>query len=305
MNDVLPAIYQLELTAACDLQCPMCLRTTALNRKPGLLPLAMLEEMCERQEFTNTRYIELQMAGEPTIHPKLSEIIDILHGQKVMVGLSTHGLTLHKPKILAALLKLDALTISLDSVDPVVYAGMRTPGKLEDLVKNVDLLLNARGCYSTQPLIDLQLVKSPLIKGSGHLEAAEEFARARGWLSRAGVRLRVVDDSFMEMDGRMPIGSMARPAVACERPFNRVSITQDGDVVSCCFIFSPNRKDVTWYGNLAEQTLRDIWNGSRCAEMRRQHIKRQLTGECLKCYQWSGHDVHSDIVSTILSARES
>lgn len=124
----LPEVYQLELTASCDLQCPMCLRTTTMQRKPRLMPFNLIQKMHTRGEFSQTTFIELQMAGEPTINPELHKIIRYLKDEAhLLVGLSTHGLSLRKPAVMHALLCLDTVTISVDSVDPAVYHRMRFP----------------------------------------------------------------------------------------------------------------------------------------------------------------------------------
>ena len=71
----LPEIYQVELTNACDLECPMCLRSTDMLRHPGLLDLDLLRKMYYRGDFRGSYYVELQMAGEPTMHPNLEPVI--------------------------------------------------------------------------------------------------------------------------------------------------------------------------------------------------------------------------------------
>src|SRR5205814_10486397 len=87
----LPEIYQIESVSAFNFQCPMCERTTHMGRQPGLLDVKLLELMHERGDFGGSYYVELQMAGEPTLHPDLYNIIMFLkYKVGVMVGLSTH-----------------------------------------------------------------------------------------------------------------------------------------------------------------------------------------------------------------------
>src|ERR1700684_1492865 len=103
----LPEISQIEICSACNLQCPMCLRTTHLGRQPGLVDMKLLRLMKERGDFGGSTYIELQMAGEPTLHPQLDDVISyLMFDVGVLVGLSTHGLNMTE-KIIPALLKLD------------------------------------------------------------------------------------------------------------------------------------------------------------------------------------------------------
>jgi radical SAM protein with 4Fe4S-binding SPASM domain len=298
----LPEIYALELTAACDLECPMCLRTTTMTRKPKLMPFDLIKQMHARGEFASTTFTELQMAGEPTIHPELGDIIAYLKDEVgVAVGLSTHGLNIHKPAVLRALLQLDTLTISLDSVDPDVYAKMRYPATLDRLVENLHILvanLDARSVAGQPlPFIDLQLIRTPLVPGSGALDAAIAFVKANGW--ERWFRIRMQDDMFLELDGRMIAGTMRRPGNGqlCLNPFTSVVVNQDGDVVSCCLIFQPNPHNNNYYGNLHENSLAAIWNGNRVRDFRWSHRSGALSGtDCAKCYGWSTIQIHGNIL---------
>jgi radical SAM protein with 4Fe4S-binding SPASM domain len=308
----LPAIYQIETVSACDLACPMCLRTEHMGRKPSLVQPQLFLQMHARGEFANTTYIELQMAGEPTIHPWLHQIIDHLQNDVgLAVGLSTHGLNMRKPGVVDALMALEALTISVDSVDPEIYARMRVPATLDKLVENLGYFFRQRwliyeegGGYRPR-VIDLQVIDmvGGQAKQAGALAA---FAMAKGWLQQPGVRVVNVEDSFAEMDGRAIVGSQRRPnkGQICWNPFGSVSITATGDVVSCCYIFDPKRNSPNWYGNIYENTLAEIWAGPRVQEMRNAHRRgHPLPGQCSACYDWGSLGIHSRIVKEILQAR--
>lgn len=81
-------VYQVETTNACNFRCSFCPTFQPWNdRKTGLVTMHVLEHI----DWSSTSYTELQMGGEPTIHPKLGEIIDWLHGRGVKVGFSTNA----------------------------------------------------------------------------------------------------------------------------------------------------------------------------------------------------------------------
>jgi radical SAM protein with 4Fe4S-binding SPASM domain len=306
----LPKIRQIEACSACDLLCPMCLRTEHMDRKPKLLKLSLLEVMSKRGEFENTRYIELQMAGEPTLHPRLGDIIDLLHSYGLLVGLSTHGRKMADAMVCRNLLQLDALTISVDSVIPGVYEKLRYPGKFDVLERGLDAFFAEYQKYQTGegeydvvgiPVVDLQVIDTELAGGE-QLSALNDFMEQKGW---AHWRARSVRDAFMEMDGRSIVGSHPRPGrgAICLEPFTSVSITADGDVVPCCLIFDPKPDSSTWLGNIHRNTLREIWEGDKAMDLRWQHRSGRLTGECKACYEWPLPDITGDIVREIARAR--
>ena len=309
----IPAIYAIEVTAACDLQCPMCLRTTHMgNKKPKLLDIGLLDEMHKRGDFQGSTYIELQMAGEPTIHPLLNDIIWFLQQEVgVLVGMSTHGLNMKKkgrnspnPSIAHDLFSLDCLTISIDSVDPAIYAKMRTPATLDNLLDNLThffSVLETLSIHPHKPFVELQLVRTSLAPGSGDVTALQELMEEKGWYKYASIR--TTNDCFTEMSGRVDEGVNTRNSTLCLQPWLAVNVTQDGDVVSCCYIFDTNKQEVNYYGNLWEQSLEEIWNSSRVAFMRETHKQDRLMDQCAKCYFKSPSLIHQNIVSRLVRSK--
>lgn len=311
MFKTMPSIYAIEATSACNLQCPMCLRSANEIKHPALLSLELLKLMQKRGDFAGSYYIELQMAGEPTIHPKLDYIIKYLRQDVgVMVGLSTHGLNMRKKfasglGVTDALLGLNALTISVDSLDADTYHKLRFPANLGELKSNLDYFfyhaeLRHNRCEPL-PFIELQLVKTALAEGSGNIEALELFMQHTGYQRFATAR--TTNDCFQEMSGRLPPGTMPRNMELCINPWTDVNISQDGDVVSCCYIFDTNKTEATYYGNLWEQSLEEIWNGPAVAAMRESHMKGLLKDSCTRCYYKSPTLIHQNIVSRLVRSR--
>lgn len=300
----LPEIYQIELTNRCNLQCPMCLRTTNMGRAEDMLDMKLLQLMHERGDFGGSAYVELQMAGEPTMHPQLGEVIRFLHDEVgVMAGLSTHGLLMgKKPGVISALLELEALTISIDSVDPTVYHRMRYPAQLEQLYSALDMFfVNLAGRKTEKkavPFVELQLVHTPLVEGSGDVAALQAEMAVRGWDKYAAIR--VTSDCFVEMQGRARVTGPR--AGICMNPFSSVSVAHNGDVLSCCFIFDPKKDEINYYGNLYEQSLAEVWNSDRVIAMRQAHMTGALQGQCTKCYLKSPVQIHQNIVARSVRA---
>lgn len=311
----LPEISNIETCSACNLECPMCLRSTHLGRQPGLVDMKLLKLMKERGDFGGSHYIELQMAGEPTLHPKLFEIVNYLkHEVGVLVGLSTHGLSMEKPSIDVTLGMLDALTISVDSVDPETYHRMRFPAHLKDLYRNLDKFfkfIEARKnlAHGRIPMIELQLVKTPLVEKSGDLEALQQVMKEKGWDRFAVVR--TIYDCFEGMQDRVGISGINEATShlgLCLNPFTSVSIAHNGDVVSCCMIFTPRKEEINYYGNLYEQSLEEIWNNHIVKTLRHEMMEhevegRPLHGQCAKCTVRSPAMIHNQIVSRLVQLR--
>lgn len=303
LTNKVPQVYQIECCSHCNLKCPTCLRTTDMVRPSDLLDLKLLELMYERGDFAATKYIELQLAGEPTLHPKLGGIIDYLHSCGLMVGLSTHGLQMKNPDVLEALLQLDALTISVDSVDRDLYHKMRYPATLDKLMECLHTFFNALKGYIVSsdekgPYVELQLIRIAEFEGSGDEEALNHIMEEAGWNFYADVR--VIDDCFGGMQGRKDI---VPDTTLCLNPFSSVSVLVNGDVVSCCYVFEPKKDEVNYYGNLYEKSLAEIWAGERVEEMQECHKEGRQKDECAKCYLRSPVLNHIGIISGIAQSR--
>jgi MoaA/NifB/PqqE/SkfB family radical SAM enzyme len=307
----LPEISNIEVCSACNLECPMCLRTTHLGRQPGLVNMKLIKLMHERGDFEGTTYTELQMAGEPTLHPKLFDIIRYLQGEVgVLVGLSTHGLEIEKRDVLQSVLHLDALTISVDSVNPEVYAKMRVPGKLQDLYRNLDLLFGEcaelmfrHSNRKVLPMIELQLVQTDLVAGSGDVEALQKVMKEKGWDKYAVIR--TIKDCFEGMQDRVQINTTQG---LCLNPFTAVSVAHNGDVVSCCMIFTPDPKEYNYYGNLYTKSLKEIWEGQHPKTLQGFMLdhacnRTALPDQCGKCTVRSPNLIHQQIVSRLVKMR--
>jgi radical SAM protein with 4Fe4S-binding SPASM domain len=279
----------------------MCLRTTDMVRPDQLLRLELLTKMHDRGDFSGSYYVELQMAGEPSLHPQLDSIINFLkHVVGVAVGLSTHGLQIRKnEKLAGTLLELDALTISVDSIDPETYHKMRYPGTFKQLLESLDILFGAARKRVKTPFIELQLISTDMFPGTGDVEALQKLMDEKGWNDLFSIR--TTGDCFSEMQGRVHAGSRTRNTSLCINPWTSVSVASNGDVVSCCFIFEPDKDTVNWYGNLYEQSLQEIWNGSRVRAMQEMHMKGgSLKDQCAKCYLKSPYLIHQNIISRLI-----
>lgn len=79
--------------------------------------------------------------------------------------------------------------------------------------------------------------------------------------------------------GNLPDRPVVKLDAFCVRPFEQLYVAFDGRVVICC----QDWKLEEVLGNVAEDTLNNIWNGSRYRKLRAQLLRRERTGLCAKC----------------------
>lgn len=296
-NVALPEISQLEVTNACNFTCDFCPR---VNGRPDVFidPL-LVAKMIERGDFGGSHFVEFQLSGEPTLHRGLEIIIEAMRQVPgLMLGMSTNGSSIHSERVLRALLSLDYLTVSVDSVSN--YETVRPGGKLKRLVENIDKLVDGKVRYGSKTVIDLQLIEFP--GWERERESLMGLAAASGWEDH--VIVRTVPDCFESVtrDRR----KFKMPKELCVNPWTSVSIHADGDVVPCCFAFG---KEVV-YGNLNDQSLAEIWNESPVVQRFRDvHALQYVNGGgygtalCNNCTQRSPTLMHLDLYKDMVRRR--
>ena len=268
----LPEIYQLEISSICNLECTMCPRTKfeRVDKTP-LVSLDLVKKLVEEGTFKESYFVELQMAGEPLIHPHLETIIYRIKDTGVKVGLSTNGTLIDKQ--LGPLLLLDYLTISVDSITD--YEKIRVKGKVAKLVDNIKLFLD----NNRRTTVDLQIIELPGWENQLEL--------LKGLFPNCSIR--TVKDCFVtifhEVD-ELPVSYDL-----CINPWLSCSIQCNGNVVPCCFSFW----DDIIYGNVMKNTLRDIWGNPEVKRLRTEHSERRYRPICARCYMRSPAFLHTNI----------
>ena len=84
----------IEITNICNLKCSFCPET---NRKKQAMSIEDFEEII-RKIHKHTKLVCLHVKGEPLLHNKLQEILEILEKYNLKANITTNG-TLIKDKL--------------------------------------------------------------------------------------------------------------------------------------------------------------------------------------------------------------
>lgn len=281
MNN-LPEIYQIEVSSICNLSCVMCPKQHFPRKNnQSFIDFKIVEPMVDRGEFDNTLFTELQMSGEPLLYPhkRLSDLIDLLKSVGILLGLSTNGHFLEYQE--SNLLKLDFVTISLDSIRN--YTQIRKcrdfPTDINSLLKTIKkFLVKAAEKHIS---VDIQVIE---LDGWG-----DELSYIKEEFQNFPCNIRTFPDAFL---------SYTNPEKApkdnslCLNLWNSVSIQSNGNVVPCCI----SQGDNLILGNIEEQSLKEIWKGSVLNNLRSSHLRGVLPDICKKCYTKSPFLFHREMI---------
>ncbi|HTM18900.1 MAG TPA: radical SAM protein, partial [Kofleriaceae bacterium] len=149
----LPGRLHLEITNRCNSRCQTCIRT--LRPEPARdMTLADIERYLDGLPGLDS--VALQVNGEPFLHRELPAIVRMLVARRIRVELNTNGtmLVTHRAaEVIAA--GLHALNVSIDAMDPCVYADLRGIDAHAKVVRGLARFLRYRGRSPARPRVAL------------------------------------------------------------------------------------------------------------------------------------------------------
>ena len=244
-----------EITNICNLRCSFCPGT---GRPERFLPPEEFGVLARRLR-PHVRYLYLHVMGEPLLHPRLGELLEIAAAEGFRVCLTTNGTLLAgRRALLLSAACLHKLSVSLHSMEG------NGAGELSDYLSAVwdsALALSRGGVICALRLWNiggaearngeiLAFLSDRL--GTHPLELPQP--RSGSW--RLGERL------YLEQAEKFDWPDLAAPEREtrfCLGLRDQVAVLADGTVVPCCL---DHEGDVA-LGNLLEQELEEILAGPR------------------------------------------
>ncbi|HYH49690.1 MAG TPA: radical SAM protein [Acidimicrobiia bacterium] len=172
----LPRELQVEVTAACNLRCRMCLVRYAppVDRVTGTMSLADFTALVD--SVPGVERITLQGLGEPLLVPHLDDMITLAASRGIAVGFNTNG-TLLTPERAERLVRagLAWLHVSVDGATPATYEAIRDGSRFERVRRGVQAIVAARAAAGgNRP--EISLVCVAMRRNHGELPALVRLA---------------------------------------------------------------------------------------------------------------------------------
>jgi len=287
-------IYNIELTNHCPFACVMCPRTNNMTRPLGSMSFELFKKVVDEYVASGSaqarhRRLWLHGFGESLLHPGAAEFIRYASDRGTRPCLSVNPLLLTENLSVGLLeARPDALHISLDGHDDRSFAAIRglTNVYERSRVRLLEFLdVKRRGSYSTR--VVLSMINFPLNRPSIK-------RRIREWRATPGIdevsakRFTGWDGSAKDVNALAPRPNPARDRtkpVLCGLPWRTMTVLWNGDVVPCSLDFDSK----VVLGNVASQTLTEIWNGQPMLALRRDLISGEVENPlCKDCWELRG-----------------
>jgi radical SAM protein with 4Fe4S-binding SPASM domain len=273
-----PEHVDLELSAACNMQCPMCFTNTEEFKKHVKKPLMdrdlwqkIVRECAAGKVFS----LRLSLRGEPTLHPDFVEAVRYAKSLGIKEVSTLSNALLLTPKMFEELVDagLDWLTISADGVGET-YERIRRPARFDDLLQKLRAFKKIKQSRrSLKPVIKVQTVW-PAIQDAPQVY----FETFRPLVDQISCN-QLVDYLWKDQEKGLIVYKLN---FDCYKLYQRLTIGTDGGVMLCHYDELCHHK----IGDLNVETIHEVWHGeamTRARNLHRQHVAINHFESCRRC----------------------
>ncbi len=307
----LPPSIQIEVTTLCNFKCITCSRES--------LPESRLNKSTSREtvtrllsELPDLREIKLQGLGEPLMTPDIEDMIRTIreHDRRIKIYTVTNGSLLLSKKYRDIALMVDDLRVSFDSSKPENFEKIRINGNYQKILDGIRLLVEQRNASGSKAKISMDFVATHLnyteipdlaniavsvgVDEVGihevenfYTPSQKEYREEAAFVAESRKIASAIRDSVSELKNTLKSHGIEVSYIDsaplkehCNWPFNGSFITSDGYLTSCSIRMDPTANN---FGNIFEQSFKDIWNNERYQTFRRAMISGGSNGVCDHC----------------------
>ena len=269
----------IEITNVCNYHCSFCVTTSRSNQFISPANFSILVEKI--RPFTD--YIYLHVLGEPLLHPKFGEILEIAHQAGLKVNITTNGGLIEQKKDILLSHAIRQINVSLHDAQENVSP------------QQWDTYLNAVLNYAVEAApntyVNLRLWNGGVETSSDFnqifiTKIAKRFSIPVADLQTADLRtsFKLADRIFIQYAPRFdwPDGVTERSQSnkTCYALRDQLAILVDGTVVPCCIDAEGNMP----LGNVFTTELSEILATERAEKIRIGFMNHKITEDyCKSC----------------------
>ncbi|WP_150265091.1 radical SAM/SPASM domain-containing protein [Paenibacillus tepidiphilus] len=275
----------IEITSVCNLACSFCPPT---ERTKNFMKPETFSGILD-QVKPHTDHIYLHVKGEPLLHPRVSELLDIAHDKGLKVNITTNGTLIHKagPKLLGKP-ALRQMNFSLHSFDGHEGSENRE-GYLREIIAFAQEA-SAQGVLISFRLWNLTQDNMTNLERQRNRETLAVLEEAFGLDYRIeekvvpGSGVRIAPKIYINQDHEFRWPALSEPEDDgkgfCHALRSQAAVLVDGTVVPCCL----DGEGVIGLGNLHETPFSQIVEGERANALVYGFSRREAVEElCRKC----------------------
>lgn len=274
----------IEISNICNLQCSFC---PEVIRTKKLMDLEMFESIIQ-QVAPLTDQVCLHLMGDPLVHPKLKEIIEICERHQTPIFFVTNAVLLKEtqselllsPIIRQVNFSLHSFFDNFPDRDPTDYLTRVFQFTEKAFLKRPDLYIN----YRLWNLDDVQNTTSKNQEMLNRICDYFQFSNDFDIEVTKQKSLKIKNRLYLHFDTEFIWPSLDLPTLGvqgtCYGLKSHFGIHADGTVVPCCL----DKEASIPLGNIKNQSVQDIINSPRAQNILQGFRNRNLVEElCQKC----------------------
>lgn len=276
--DYLPIRLWVEPTSVCNIRCVMCPQSFERRFAKGYMEFSLFKKIIdEAREFVYD--VNLHHTGEPTLHPKLPEMIRYARESGIYTRLHTNATILNEERAYALLTSgLDLISFSFDGYEKEEYEKIRVRSDFDKTLNNIlnFLRLKKKLNQTTPDGVSKPYTIFEVINFSGEPRNSERQRKFRAQFEELPLDQLIIKEPHnwagsYEVKGHTP-SYYANYYSPCTFPWYALVIFWNGKVAPCPQDFYCDLD----MGDVNKSTIKEIWNGPRLVELRR----RMKEGQC-------------------------
>jgi radical SAM protein with 4Fe4S-binding SPASM domain len=274
----------IEISNICNLQCSFC---PPVEREKGMMSLAVFSSILE-QVGPLTEQVTLHLMGDPLVHPKLNEFIDVCEHYKVPIFLVTNGVLINAVKedlLLHPVLR--QVNFSLHSFhdnygdkDPSIYLEKIFKYTERALTERPELYVNYRLWNLDEPLGVGSQNRAMLERVCDHFN----FKFDQNIDVRKNKSVRIKNRLHLHFDTEFTWPALDLPVLGargtCYGLSSHFGVLVDGTVVPCCL----DKEGKIPLGNVKEHSIDSILSNERAQKILQGFKDNKLVEDlCQRC----------------------
>lgn len=287
-----PTRIAIELTNRCNLNCPFCLvgiqsrqssvAHDAMTRSFGTMEMSLAEKIIRDSKAFGIKDAMLTFQGEPILHKHFVDVIRASKKYGLKAHVFTNGLLLNSD-ISRRIVRegLNSMRFSVDGISEDTYQLNRVGGCFQKVYQNmVEMVRIAREENSK---IELMWQFIALSNNEHEIKDAKKIAKQIG----IKIYIKTFAESVPELAPSNPKYRRRLQVKPCTDIYQAVYVYWNGEVVPCCY--DVEGKEIM--GNIADNTLEEIWNSEKYISFREKVDGAALHPEkesylCRNCQRW-------------------
>lgn len=274
--DEYPPYLQIEPSSLCNYKCVFCYQTDLnffkkSNSEMGSMRLNLYQNILDEIEG-EIEFLSLASRGEPMMGKEIEEILKYSEGKFLNLKVNTNASLLTESKIHSLLSGgVKTVVFSADAAEEPLYSKLRVNGKLDRVLKNVELFHKIR----TTQYPNLKVIT----RVSGvKVSESQDFDKMQSIWGDFVDQIAFVNYNPWENIYESKQNEIVKP---CSDLYRRMFIWQDGTSNPC----DTDYKSTLSMGKFPDHTINELWNSDRYNDLRKAHLSksRQVVEPCKRC----------------------